>query len=164
MNMESGSGGGHAVVGMADARVSLPVSVAVQVERFFASALIVPMGRSAAGGAARIPPEKAEALQEAALASMRAVGRPELAAALYDRLITHRLDDEVWYSTLADGRCVILVREEISAAMEEREIAAYVHMSELRSAALRGEPVNTDLVAHYEQMRARSRARAQELN
>lgn len=151
VNMNGGTEVNSASAGRAPGAEASQVALLLMADSFLASTVIVPVSMDPATGIARIAPEKDEALKAAALSCMQAVGKPQLASDLYSRLASAlRTGDELWFSKLHDGQRVVLVRDDVLAGWSERDIAARVHMAELRDAAQRGEPVNLELLAFYE--------------
>lgn len=118
-------------------------------ESFHANSLVVPVR---AGLSMEVVDEgKLAALREAAGLAMKAAGCPGLAAELMRRMLSQRLDDDLWYSCLPDGTTVVLIKELVYRQLPEREIVEHVHKAEIEAAARRGEPVHEELLRYYRQ-------------
>ncbi len=73
-----------------------------------------------------------------------------LAPLLIDRLMSVDLQDDLYWSALADGTVLVLVEESVYEQVGERRLVEEVHAAELEHALKRGEEVpSMDLVRFY---------------
>ncbi len=123
------------------------------VDRFVSSALVVPVS-SVEPGRLAVPAhyaEKLEALHKSARECMRRLGAPLSSSGdLVDGLLADRLKHDLSYVSLDQNQAVILVKENLYSRLPEREIIERVHQEEVKSAAMRGEPVPEDLLRYYQ--------------